>query len=91
MAGDNCLCVGLVHFVSWKSSREKIACVSKLKFTHNTIPSLLYKTTAGSRALGLQWGGGKPFLAGAGLQVKGSSLLLLGPSVPCGAPGPATL
>lgn len=90
LAGDSCLCVGLVHFVSWRSSREKIVCVSKLKFTRNTIPNLLYKTTAGSRALGLQWEGGKPFLVDAGLQVTGSSLLLLGPSVRCGAPGPAT-
>lgn len=41
VAGDSCLCVGLVCFVSWRSSREKVVCVSKLKFTHNAIPNLL--------------------------------------------------
>lgn len=89
VAGDSCLCVGLVCFVSWRSSREKVVCVSKLKFTHNTIPNLLYKTAAGSWSLRLQWGGAKPFLGSAGLQVGGSSLLFLGPGVPSGAPGPA--
>lgn len=89
VAGDSCLCVGLVCFVSWRSSREKVVCVSKLKFTHNTIPNLLYKTAAGSWSLRLQWGGAKPFLGSAGLQVGVSSLLFLGPGVPSGAPGPA--